>query len=325
MTSINRKSTLTDLAGKSWAELCESSQSSQSQLEPTLSPEEKQDDSDLYDLVFQPIKKETEKVAPQDDLSLTSFMNNVHMVTPIKQEDITPPSTIIDEDTICSPFVKEENININDYKNSTIKSEVENLKTNLHHAKRRLTSECGSLTSENGSITPERVKKVKHSVDQKDIHDNVESPKSKLERETDTMILVRRQKQIDFGKNTIGYERYLEEVPKHERKKEHPKTPPKNLKYTRRAWDGLVKNWRVRLHCWDPDSKHHDDDTLTTGSSSNLCSLGSMTSLDSTSQASDSRPPSPPSKSPEPHKREKCHAVSSPDPVKFKKTKTENK
>lgn len=56
-----------------------------------------------------------------------------------------------------------------------------------------------------------------------------------------------------------------------ERQKEHPKTPPKNLKYTRRAWDGLVKSWRVKLHCWDPDCKN-DDDTITSGSSSNLYS-----------------------------------------------------
>jgi len=38
----------------------------------------------------------------------------------------------------------------------------------------------------------------------------------KLERETDPLILSRRQKQIDFGKNTIGYVKYLEQVPKYE-------------------------------------------------------------------------------------------------------------
>jgi len=50
---------------------------------------------------------------------------------------------------------------------------------------------------------------------------------------------------------------------RHERKKRHPKTPPKNLKYTRRAWDGLIKNWRVKLYLWDPDRKHDDDNAVT--------------------------------------------------------------
>lgn len=57
--------------------------------------------------------------------------------------------------------------------------------------------------------------------------------------------------------------------------------------------------------------------------------LGSMTSLDSSSQASDSRPSTPPStKRPSEdlthHNKIKLETVSSPNPVKFKKTKTEN-
>lgn len=36
------------------------------------------------------------------------------------------------------------------------------------------------------------------------------------------------------------------------REKRHPKTPPKHLRYSRRAWDGLVKVWRQKLHFWDP-------------------------------------------------------------------------
>lgn len=53
-----------------------------------------------------------------------------------------------------------------------------------------------------------------------------------------------------------------------------------------------------------------------------------MTSLDSNSQASDSRSSTPPPiNSSSEHsvqvKREKLEAVSSPDPVKFKKNKTE--
>ena len=38
------------------------------------------------------------------------------------------------------------------------------------------------------------------------------------------------------------------------RHKKHPSTPPKHLKYSRRAWDGLVRVWRQHLHFWDPPS-----------------------------------------------------------------------
>lgn len=53
-----------------------------------------------------------------------------------------------------------------------------------------------------------------------------------------------------------------------------------------------------------------------------------MTSLDSNSQASNSRPSTPPPikrSSEDSSKRQKNEAVPSPDPVKFKKSKTENK
>lgn len=52
-----------------------------------------------------------------------------------------------------------------------------------------------------------------------------------------------------------------------------------------------------------------------------------MTSLDSNSQATDSRSSSPQSDNLDQTaiKREKCNAFSSPDPVKFKKAKTDHK
>lgn len=95
------------------------------------------------------------------------------------------------------------------------------------------------------------------------------------EVETSRDILDRRQKQIDYGKNTLGYDNYIMKVPKWgevkekiywqvskinfffrtERTREHPKTPPKHLKYSRRAWDGLVKSWKKKLHKYDPESQ----------------------------------------------------------------------
>lgn len=77
-------------------------------------------------------------------------------------------------------------------------------------------------------------------------------PPAELERNEET--LARRQKQIDYGKNTVGYDLYVQQVPREERTNEHPWTPPKNAKYSRRGWDGLVKVWRKKLHCWDPES-----------------------------------------------------------------------
>lgn len=40
-------------------------------------------------------------------------------------------------------------------------------------------------------------------------------------------------------------------IPRDERGRDHPKTPPKHLKYSRRAWEGLIKSWRKKLHAFD--------------------------------------------------------------------------
>lgn len=174
---------MTNIKGKKWADLCDSSQSSQSQVDadsPLKNNEvHDKDDDDLYNMVFQPIKKEYIKVVNQDDLSLTSFMNNVHMVTPVKQESDDAssirPNLNIDEDTICSPFVKTEVIESPDIKPEPlqINSNEEKLKIAKLHAKRRLTSECESTDSK----IPQQVKKVtRTSIDHKNIHDDVKIP-----------------------------------------------------------------------------------------------------------------------------------------------------
>lgn len=71
------------------------------------------------------------------------------------------------------------------------------------------------------------------------------------ESERDPIVLRRRQKQIDYGKNTLGYQNYVQNIPKRSRTKEHPRTPRKGVKYSRRSWDKQIKLWRIKLHNYD--------------------------------------------------------------------------
>jgi histone RNA hairpin-binding protein len=71
--------------------------------------------------------------------------------------------------------------------------------------------------------------------------------------ETDARRLSQRQKQIDFGKNTLGYARYCELVPRRGRKAGHPRTPDVHKTMPKRTWDAVVREWRRALHRYDPD------------------------------------------------------------------------
>jgi hypothetical protein len=74
-------------------------------------------------------------------------------------------------------------------------------------------------------------------------------------QETDPHRIAQRLKQIKLGKNTLGYQTYLDTVPKDKREKKnprHPNTPNVHRVCSKRQFDGLLKSWRRALHTWDP-------------------------------------------------------------------------
>lgn len=109
-------------------------------------------------------------------------------------------------------------------------------------------------------------------------------PKSKVqkiystteERETDITRLQARLKQIAFGKNTSGYDKYIQEVPKNKRRGYtlHPRTPDPTEKISKRSFDGKIKAWRRMLHSFDPSNLELGDD-LESKFASNLLVNGS--------------------------------------------------
>ena len=63
-----------------------------------------------------------------------------------------------------------------------------------------------------------------------------------------------RSKQITYGKQTKGYQNYVMCVKIEDRvskNPEHPATPNIHDERSKRSFDGLIKQWRRKLHTWD--------------------------------------------------------------------------
>lgn len=78
------------------------------------------------------------------------------------------------------------------------------------------------------------------------------------ELETDAEVIRRRQKQIDYGKNTIGYQNYIKKVTPNRRNRKDIFTPNKFCKFSRRSWDQQIKIWRKRIHEYDEPTSISD-------------------------------------------------------------------
>lgn len=81
----------------------------------------------------------------------------------------------------------------------------------------------------------------------------------KQQIETNPEVLRKRQKNINFGKVTEEYKKYIEKVSKKKRESFHPRTPNKFRKCSRRKFDGLIKKWRKLLHVWDENPENLKD------------------------------------------------------------------
>lgn len=68
--------------------------------------------------------------------------------------------------------------------------------------------------------------------------------------EVDGHRLAQRQKQIDFGKNTLAYDRFVEVCPRHSRRRGDPMTPVINQVCSKRSFLGQVISWRKAVYSY---------------------------------------------------------------------------
>lgn len=73
----------------------------------------------------------------------------------------------------------------------------------------------------------------------------------KLREDAFKLRISQRQKQIQKGKNTDGYRRYIKKVPRERRLPTQPSTPNPYSALNKKPWDREYRAWRRQLHDWD--------------------------------------------------------------------------
>lgn len=213
------------------------------------------EDDELFDEVIcmnsngnKEIVESKQNGTKKDDLGNNTWYEDVINAEIYEKMSNNQESSAQSDDTQMERKKNKDNVRYIEYK-ANVKNKPENSYTLRKRARQ------DSMDNEDAKVSRSR----RYSSDSSSTTNSSESGKKHMEFETDPIVLARRQKEIDYGKNTIGYDRYIQLVPKENRTREHPRTPPKYIKYSRRGWDGMVKLWRKQLHYWDPQENDKAD------------------------------------------------------------------